>query len=63
MKIDYTGKAIAVTGAGGSIGRASATLFASLGGSVLATDINADGQTNTQDLLLLLGNFGLVCGE
>lgn len=25
------------------------------------TDINADGQTNTQDLLLLLGNFGLVC--
>ena len=25
------------------------------------TDINADGQTNTQDLLLLLGSFGLVC--
>ena len=27
------------------------------------TDINVDGETNTQDLLLLLGNFGLVCGE
>ncbi len=40
MKIDYSGKTIAVTGAGGSIGRASALLFASLGGSVVASDIN-----------------------
>ncbi len=40
MKIDYSGKTIAVTGAGGSIGRASALLFASLGGSVVASDID-----------------------
>jgi len=40
MNIDYSGKTIAVTGAGGSIGRASAVLFASLGGSVVVTDIH-----------------------
>ncbi|MEM9176643.1 MAG: SDR family oxidoreductase [Myxococcota bacterium] len=40
MNIDYTGKTIAVTGAGGSIGRASARLFAACGGSVLVTDID-----------------------
>ena len=27
------------------------------------TDINGDGSTGTQDLLLLLGSFSLVCGE
>ena len=42
MKIDYSGKTIAVTGAGGSIGRASALLFASCGGAVLATDVNEE---------------------
>lgn len=40
MKIDYSGKTIVVNGAGGSIGRASATLFALLGGSVVASDIS-----------------------
>ena len=40
MKIDYSGKTIAVTGAGGTIGRASARLFARLGGSVVASDVN-----------------------
>ena len=39
MKIDYTGKSIVVTGAGGSIGRSSAQQFASLGASVIASDI------------------------
>ena len=43
MQIDYTGKTIVVTGAGGGIGRASTLLFSSLGGSVVATDI--DGET------------------
>ena len=47
MKIDYSGKTIAITGAGGSIGRASAVLFASLGGSVLVTDINEEGLQET----------------
>lgn len=39
MNIDYTGKSIIVTGAGGGIGSASARLFAKLGGEVLAVDI------------------------
>ncbi|MFK7895317.1 MAG: SDR family NAD(P)-dependent oxidoreductase [Myxococcota bacterium] len=51
MKIDYSGKTIAVTGAGGSIGRASALLFASLGGSVLATDINEASLKETTDAI------------
>lgn len=42
MKIDYSGKTIVVTGAGGSIGSASAKLFAKLGGQVIAADIDAD---------------------
>ncbi|MCR9093747.1 MAG: SDR family oxidoreductase [bacterium] len=63
MKIDYTGKAIAVTGAGGSIGRASAILFASLGGSVLATDLNEDGLRETTDEIEKSGGTvaSLVC--
>jgi PKD repeat protein len=32
-------------------------------GSACPTDINGNGTTDTQDLLLLLGNFSLVCGE
>ena len=47
MEIDYSGKSIAVTGAGGSIGRASAVLFARLGGAVLATDIDEASLTET----------------
>lgn len=63
MKIDYTGKVIAVTGAGGSIGRASAILFASLGGSVLATDINEEGLRETTDAIEKSGGqvASLVC--
>lgn len=51
MQIDFTGKAIAVTGAGGSIGRASAALFARLGGSVLVTDIDGDRLAETVGLI------------
>ena len=40
MKIDHSGSVIAVTGAGGAIGRASAVRFARLGGSVVASDID-----------------------
>ncbi len=40
MNIDYSGKTIIVTGAGGLIGRASALLFAQLGGQVVAVDID-----------------------
>ena len=49
MKIDYTGKTIVVTGAGGSIGGASAKLFASCGGSVLASDIDEKTLQQTVD--------------
>ena len=49
MQIDYTGKTIVVTGAGGSIGRSSAILFAACGGRVLVTDVNADGLQETVD--------------
>ncbi len=49
MRIDYSDKTIAVTGAGGSIGRASALLFASLGGSVVASDIDERSLRKTTD--------------
>jgi NAD(P)-dependent dehydrogenase (short-subunit alcohol dehydrogenase family) len=42
MKIDYSGKTIVIPGAGGGIGRASALLFARLGGSVVASDIDEE---------------------
>jgi len=40
MRIDYSGKSVIVTGAGGGIGRASAVRFARLGASVVASDID-----------------------
>ena len=55
MKIDYAGKAIVVTGAGGGIGRASSSLFASLGGQVLAVDIDADAVNATVDAVKAAG--------
>lgn len=49
MKIDYSGKTVAVTGAGGAIGRASARLFARLGGSVVVSDLNEATLRETVD--------------
>lgn len=43
MNIDYSGKSVVVTGAASGIGRASALLFARLGGKVTAADINEQG--------------------
>ena len=59
MKIDYSGKTVAVTGAGGSIGRASALLFASLGGSVVASDINEASLHETTDEIERSGGVAL----
>ncbi|MDJ0847126.1 MAG: SDR family oxidoreductase [Myxococcota bacterium] len=59
MKIDYSDKTIAVTGAGGSIGRASALLFASLGGSVVASDINEKSLRETTDEIERAGGIAL----
>ena len=47
MNIDYTGKTIIVTGAGGGIGRASAELFAKLAGEVVAVEIDAESLVAT----------------
>lgn len=51
MKIDYTGKSILITGAGGGIGRASAQLFARTGASVVATDFNEATLNETVELV------------
>ena len=42
MEIDYTGKSIVITGAGGGIGTEAVNLFASLGGKIIAVDIDPD---------------------
>ncbi|MBW2501139.1 MAG: SDR family oxidoreductase [Deltaproteobacteria bacterium] len=49
MRIDFSGKSVIVTGAGGGIGRASAMLFARLGASVVASDVNPVGLQETID--------------
>lgn len=56
-----TGKSAIVTGAGGSIGRASALLFAREGARVLAVD--RDGQTLEQTLTIARGEGLQVVGE
>ena len=55
MKIDYSGKTIIVTGAGGVIGSASAKLFAKLGGEVVAVDIDADNLTACAEAITTSG--------
>jgi len=47
MQIGFEGKTAAVTGAGHGFGRAIARTFASLGAHVFATDLTADGLTET----------------
>ncbi len=55
MNIDYSGKTIIVTGAGGYIGSASAKLFASLGGQVVAADVDADNLNATVEAITSSG--------
>ena len=51
MQVDYSGKTVVVTGAASGIGRASALLFASLGGSVVAADIDEKGLKEATDAI------------
>lgn len=55
MRIDYSGKSVIVTGAGGGIGRASAALFASLGASVVASDIDEQSLRETVESIVGAG--------
>lgn len=59
MKIDYTGKSVIITGAGGSIGRASSLLFARLGASVIASDINEERLQETVNQIADAGGSAL----
>ena len=60
MNIDYTGKTIIVTGAGGGIGSASARLFGQLGGQVVAVDIDADSLNATVDAVTAAGGKAIA---
>lgn len=61
MKIDYTGKSIVITGAGGGIGSVSAELFAKLGGQVLAVDIDPDALQSTVGRISAEGGSAISC--
>jgi NAD(P)-dependent dehydrogenase (short-subunit alcohol dehydrogenase family) len=55
-----TGKAAIVTGAGNGIGRAIATLFASVGAAVLCTDLNSVAAQDTAQIILRAGGRALA---
>jgi NAD(P)-dependent dehydrogenase (short-subunit alcohol dehydrogenase family) len=55
-----TGKTAIVTGAGNGIGRAIATLFASVGAAVLCTDINSATVQDTAQIILRAGGRALA---
>lgn len=56
------GKAAAITGAGGGMGRATARLFAERGADVAAVDIDEDGLTETVDQLEAIPDAGEAIG-
>jgi NAD(P)-dependent dehydrogenase (short-subunit alcohol dehydrogenase family) len=59
MKIDFTGRAAIVTGAGGGIGRAVCLALAALGASVLAVDLSETTGEQTAALIRERGGVGL----
>jgi NAD(P)-dependent dehydrogenase (short-subunit alcohol dehydrogenase family) len=59
MKIDFTGQAAIVTGAGGGIGRAVCLSLADLGANVLAVDLSEMSGEQTAALIRERGGVGL----
>ena len=59
MKLEFRGKSVVVTGAGGGIGSASARLFAELGGRVLAVDIDPDSLGATVEAISEAGGTAI----
>lgn len=60
MNIDFSGKTIIVTGAGGGIGSASAKQFASLGGQIIAVDVEPESLNATVDAINSAGGKALT---
>ena len=58
LKIDYTGKVVVITGAGGLICGAMARAFAQCGASVAALDLNEEAVKNLAEEL---NNEGFIC--
>jgi len=56
MKVDLQGKTVAITGAGGAIGRAMAIRFAENGAKVAVCDIHAPSGQETADIIQVAGN-------
>ncbi|MEO6124239.1 MAG: SDR family oxidoreductase [Ilumatobacteraceae bacterium] len=54
---DFDGKVVAITGAAGGIGRATAVKFASFGASVVVADIDLSGANDTVDIITAAGGL------
>ena len=53
MKVDFSGKVAAVTGAGGVLGRAMAEMYAASGAYVAVTDVNEEqGKISVQKIIV-----------
>jgi len=58
-RLDLTGRAIIVTGAGNGMGRATALLVAARGASVMVADVNEAGGRDTVAAITAAGGYGL----
>jgi NAD(P)-dependent dehydrogenase (short-subunit alcohol dehydrogenase family) len=60
MKLQFTGKVVLVTGAGGGIGRAASLLFAERGAAVVCGDIDAAAAAETAQRIEAAGGRALA---